>query len=269
MTDPKPSPPRGWYADPAGTHAWRWWDGARWTDDLHPFSADRSAPLREALAAEQRAAGRLVPTGLILVAIAVALSTVLRAFDVAWLSAMWHWLGHAITVIKKGGSASSLPPAPVRNQAVSLLTTFVLLPLEVVAMIIVLGFQYRAALTAKALGLPQRLNPVFGVVSWFIPLANLILPWMAWYDLLPPGHPVRQRLLIAWMAIVSIEAVSLAAVGAAAISSTLVGVCSAAQIIGTGIILRLAPAIIATVVDIHRIGAGEPISAGHGAAPGI
>jgi len=26
-----PAPPAGWYADPSGTHAWRWWDGARWT----------------------------------------------------------------------------------------------------------------------------------------------------------------------------------------------------------------------------------------------
>jgi len=268
MTVPKPSPPRGWYADPAGAHAWRWWDGERWTDDLHAFSTDRSAPLTESLAAERRAAGRLVPTGLVLVAVAVVLGSVLRAFDVTWLSATWHWFGHAVTVLKQGGSASSLPPAPVRNQAISVLATFVVLPLEVVAVVMVLSFQYRAALAAKALGLPQRLNPVFGIISWFIPLASFILPWVAWSDLLPRSHPVRRQVLVAWVAVVDIQVLSLAAFGAATVSSTLVGVCSAAQIVGVGIILRLLPAIVTAVVDVHRIGAGEPISPEHRATPG-
>jgi len=27
-----PTPPAGWYADPAGAKVWRWWDGTRWTE---------------------------------------------------------------------------------------------------------------------------------------------------------------------------------------------------------------------------------------------
>lgn len=37
MTDspaPRAHPP-GWYADPMGSPRQRWWDGSRWTDDLH------------------------------------------------------------------------------------------------------------------------------------------------------------------------------------------------------------------------------------------
>ncbi|TFD54723.1 DUF2510 domain-containing protein [Cryobacterium frigoriphilum] len=37
MTDtpaPRAHPP-GWYADPMGSPRQRWWDGTRWTDDLH------------------------------------------------------------------------------------------------------------------------------------------------------------------------------------------------------------------------------------------
>jgi Protein of unknown function (DUF2510) len=33
-------PPRGWYRDPAGSSALRWWDGQRWTDHIAPSAPD-------------------------------------------------------------------------------------------------------------------------------------------------------------------------------------------------------------------------------------
>ena len=29
-------PPAGWYADPAGSSWWRWWDGHQWTAHVAP-----------------------------------------------------------------------------------------------------------------------------------------------------------------------------------------------------------------------------------------
>ena len=36
----QPSVPAGWYDDPSGAEALRYWDGTSWTDDLHPRGAD-------------------------------------------------------------------------------------------------------------------------------------------------------------------------------------------------------------------------------------
>ena len=36
--------PEGWYPDPGGKHAWRWWDGVAWTGQLSPREGDTPPP---------------------------------------------------------------------------------------------------------------------------------------------------------------------------------------------------------------------------------
>ncbi len=43
MTDPD-LPQPGWYPDPSGAPALRWWNGVTWGDATHPLSPDPSAP---------------------------------------------------------------------------------------------------------------------------------------------------------------------------------------------------------------------------------
>jgi hypothetical protein len=38
-----PPPPAGWYADPQAPSRWRWWDGARWTDNVSAPAAATGA----------------------------------------------------------------------------------------------------------------------------------------------------------------------------------------------------------------------------------
>lgn len=63
-----------------------------------------------------------------------------------------------------------------------------------------LMWQHSAATVARGLGYPARTSPSFGVGAWFIPVINLWFPYWALSDTFPPGHRLRQRCLVAWLA---------------------------------------------------------------------
>lgn len=188
---------------------------------------------------------------------ALLLGIVLRVSDVAWLAATWHWISHAYDLARSGASSSSLPPAPARATWSSSLSTFVELPLEIVALVLVLTFQHRAAGVAKALGLRTRLSPTWGVISWFIPLANLFLPLIAWFDLLPTRARGRGTLAVAWALFLVSELLTIGVFAVANTSTWWVGLISAAQAIGFLVGLVLIRQVIVAVVDEHEIGASS------------
>lgn len=67
-----------------------------------------------------------------------------------------------------------------------------------------LVWQHRAAIAARSLGFPAAHTPALGVGVWFIPVANLWMPYQALRDCLPPGHPARHHALRAWLAYVAL-----------------------------------------------------------------
>lgn len=87
------------------------------------------------------------------------------------------------------------PQEPVAFRVMSLLE----FPVVLVAGIVFLIWQYRAATTARALGYPARRSPALGAWSWIIPVVNLWFPYQAIRDLLPPGHALRHLVLRTWL----------------------------------------------------------------------
>jgi hypothetical protein len=94
------------------------------------------------------------------------------------------------------------------NSAPGAAPTVWLWVLEAVEGVTGIGFlmwQYKAATVARGLGYYARLTPGWGVGVWFIPIANLFMPYVALRDLLPPGHPARGKALQAWLCYVGLS----------------------------------------------------------------
>jgi len=257
VTAPPPLPPRGWYPDPGGSASWRWWDGARWTDDLEPFARPAAPSTTPLLEREAHAAGRLVPLGLVLLAVAVLIASLVRSFETTYYLATWHWFRHAYALARHGASTAGAGPPPNAPAGARLASIVLVLPAQILGLFLVLSFQHRAATAAKAVGIPQRLSPRFGVIGWFIPLANLVLPWMAWRDLLPAGHPRRASVTTVWLLGLGSGLASLAAVGATITSTTLAGLCSGASVLLAIIALRKVPDIVTEVGEAHAASRGS------------
>ena len=77
---------------------------------------------------------------------------------------------------------------------------FLLVVLTAIAVVVACVWQHRAASAGRALGLPARHSPAWGVGAWFVPVVNLWIPYGAIRDCLPPDDPRRVRVLQWWIA---------------------------------------------------------------------
>jgi len=266
MDGPGPLPPRGWYPDPGGARSWRWWDGMAWTEHLQPFAASQEVP-RELLDREATSATQLLRIGVACIAALVVISVILRSFEGPWLSQMWSWVRHAFDVVQRGGTTASLPTPPERPAWISTITTFVVTPLQIISLILVLRFQHRAATVARQLRIPARVTPTTGVVGWFLPLANLVMPLLAWLGMLPASHPARALMWRCWIAFVVAQSAAVSAIVVAGASPIGVGFLSAVELAAFGICLTTAPRVIDAVVSEHTGAAST--SGGHDARSGL
>ena len=259
MTDSTPwLPPRGWYPDPGGSAAWRWWDGTRWTDDLHAYAAAATVPQAE-LTAEQELAGRFLRVGIpIYVAISVV-GVISRILTTGYLHDVVTWFRTSLSHLSTPGYVPPRPPA--QPLAVSLLTVPVLVG-TVIMMVLFLIAQHKMASVGRALGVRSRFSPTWGVVIWFIPLVDLVLPVLVWHDLVPAGHPLRRQITRLWLAYLGSGVLGTLSVFAG-ISSF--GLALSLSVLTLGLrllVARMLPGIVNGVVANHAAAAG---TSGHAA----
>jgi hypothetical protein len=268
-------PPPGWYQDPAGEKAWRWWDGHQWT----AYASDPSAPgvaaaggvaatpayathayatpaypayqaghpglpsVQERFAAEQKAApwAKWALAGYLLLVVVTALA--------AWAeSSTFREVFHNIRVQIDTGVVQSQT-----NQSATLNLVGVLnLAVEVPVYLLFLMWQYKAAVTAQLLRIPARRSPGLGVGSWFIPVVNLWFPYQAIRDCLPPEDPGRRVVGRMWACFIASGVMNLATTVLAWVGSP-VGFATAAVALGFGAGFAVPGArAVQHIADCHR-----------------
>ena len=260
--DTPPLPPRGWYPDPAGSAAWRWWDGGRWTDDLHAYQA-RERVAAATLADEQAATGRLTAVGIPLLIAVSVINAALRVADASYWRATVQWFRANLDQVGTPGFVASKPPTQPMLSSLMVLPELVI---SVVLIVLLLTAQHKMATVARELGLRARLTPTWGVVVWFIPVVDLVLPLLAWQDMVPAGHPLRRQIVAAWLAYVGAGIVGVLSIPASLVSVGLVAATSALSLGLLLVVARILPSLVAGIVAHHEA-AGGP--AGQGGASAL
>jgi hypothetical protein len=173
-------PPAGWYSDPHGARMWRYWDGAQWTDHVAPQTLEQVPA--DALEDERRW-GRWARAALAAYVVLVAGTGIIGAlaFDDLY-------------------DGSLFDPSAERVDAFagsSLLIGYQLCAFASLAVIAVLAmWTYRAARTARTLGIEIRREPGLAAASWFIPILNLWWPPQAIRSFVPDRDQLR--VVIEW-----------------------------------------------------------------------
>jgi hypothetical protein len=269
-----PGAPPGWYPDPAGGPGQRWWDGYSWSEATvlpqrppPPPWADAAPPEESprqaapwAVASERLSTvtttqsvdveRRMVPVAGVAVAVPAVyflVSLVLQRVNADQLRSAGHQFRIDWTDAQRG-----ITPPPYHAPSNSFAPVGLLVGVITVAAVVVACiWQHRAASAGRALGIPSRSSPAWGVGSWFVPVVNLWIPYSAVRDCLPPGHSHRRRVLhwwIAWLLAGFLSTVT----GASALFST-----------GTALVLSVPAALACLAVIAWAPGIVLAIAASH------
>ena len=195
-------PPRGWYPDPAGSSGWRYFNGETWTEAVEADVSNVQAKALEATTTKVVGHLRGWLLDIAVVAAAVRLLGSLAGRDhtmqlIRFLHELWAFFQYEA---KHPNTTRLAPTLPAGANGWTTLLAALAGSVTVAATVVLLVWQLRAARTAKALGYPARFSPGAGIWMWFIPVANLVLPYQALADLLPPDHRDRR---LAWAAMAS------------------------------------------------------------------
>jgi Domain of unknown function (DUF4328)/Protein of unknown function (DUF2510) len=270
-----PGAPPGWYPDPAGGPGQRWWDGYAWTDATvlperpppppwagapPPPATQVARPAPWAVAQERLethntgavVAGELRMVGTARLAVAVPAACSLANLIINRVNAnQLLAAGHQFRVDWHDSQNGITPPpyhGPTGYSPASLIVSVIF----VAAAILALVWQHRAASAARALGLPAGQSPAWGVGSWFVPIVNFWIPFLAVRDCLPPGDPHRARVLHWWLTWLFAVVVGGAAGISALFSSGTALTLSIPAAVADVAVMAWAPGIVTAIAAAHR-----------------
>jgi Domain of unknown function (DUF4328) len=189
--------------------------------------------------------------------LAIAFPALLTLIDVAsWVAraSQWRNFGHQFHVALDAAENHQAAPVLTVPDSLGGFST-VLILFALAAVVVACVWQFRAATAARAMGLPARRTPGWGVAFWFIPIVNFWMPYQAIRDCLAPGDPNRAVVLRYWLLYVGMAVgASLASIGL--MVSTPVGVIFAigAAVCALGV-LTTAPRVVTTIASAHRAAA--------------
>jgi hypothetical protein len=163
----------------------------------------------------------------------------------------WRTLGHQLRIAWDAAQAGRPTPQYHTGNLVSPFSVFVALA-TLAAVVVACIWQHRAATTARALGFPSRRSPAWGVVSWFVPVVNLWIPYGAIRDCLPIGDPQRAHVLRWWIAWVIGFALSGAASLCALFSTGVALAVSVPAAIALLAVMAWAPGVVMSIAVAHR-----------------
>jgi hypothetical protein len=128
----------------------------------------------------------------------------------------------------------------------------VLILCALAAVIVVCVWQFRAATAARAMRLPAKRSPGWGVAFWFIPIVNFWMPYQAIRDCLAPTDPNRAHVLRYWLFTLGVEAGAILTIVAIIISTpagVILAVLTGASALG---VLATAPQVVVSIAVAHR-----------------
>jgi hypothetical protein len=202
-----PPPPPGWYPDPWGFAPTRWWDGYRWTEHTTLPGASGFPPagggfgyqpaLLKALHQRESELWKWARFALLAWAIVALLEAALAIVLAGSLRNEIHTIIHDVNTNQ---------PGPTNFNSFGFGWSGAFNVLYLVNLVLAIGFlmwQLKAATVARDLGYASTLSPGWGIVMWFIPIANLFMPVIVLRDLLPRNHPLRPRAIPAWVCYVA------------------------------------------------------------------
>src|SRR5260221_6429132 len=113
-------PPAGWYPDPAGTRAWRRWEGTTWGEGTMPYGP--ATPDATAVA-QERASWHLLRAVAPWALAAQALSALLLASDSSTFGVLRHWFRAYLAAKAHGQPLPALPSNAVGQMSAAVTLT--------------------------------------------------------------------------------------------------------------------------------------------------